>query len=122
MVSRALGARHEGPRDDASILPHHLVAVGGLDIAQVDLALAQGATVFTLCPPWTRPDIQRDAAREVGQRVDRDDLVRGQLPIALMPASKLPPECAALPSMSTTEKTPPLRPVTTLPSGGRVRS
>ena len=38
-------------------------------------------------------------------------------PMALTPCSKLPPECAALPNTSIFMKTPPLRPVTTLPEG-----
>ena len=38
-------------------------------------------------------------------------------PMALMPFSKAPPECAALPVTSTRRNTPPLRPVTTLPLG-----
>ena len=38
-------------------------------------------------------------------------------PMALMPFSKLPPECAALPITSKRMNTPPLRPVTTLPLG-----
>ena len=38
-------------------------------------------------------------------------------PMALMPFSKLPPECAALPDTSKRRNTPPLRPVTMLPLG-----
>ena len=38
-------------------------------------------------------------------------------PMALTPCSKLPPEWAALPATSIFMKTPPLRPVTTLPEG-----
>ncbi|MCY1309511.1 hypothetical protein D9M70_596140 [compost metagenome] len=34
-----------------------------------------------------------------------------------MPSAKFAPECAALPSISMLKKTPPLRPVTTLPDG-----
>ena len=37
--------------------------------------------------------------------------------MALIPASKEPPECAAFPYTVHSENTPPLRPVTTLPVG-----
>ena len=70
--------------------------------------------MFTLCPPQTRPTLSvMPRARSVSAWMAVT--LAASSPIALMPASKLPPEWAARPSISTAMKTPPLRPVTTPP-------
>lgn len=72
--------------------------------------------MFTLCPPETRPTFKvMPRLRSVSAWIAT--IFCASSPIALMPASKLPPEWDALPSMSKIEKTPPLRPVTTPPLG-----
>ena len=57
-------------------LAHHLVAVGGLHVAQVDLALRPGRDGVHALPARDQADIQGDAALQIGQRMDGGDLRR----------------------------------------------
>jgi hypothetical protein len=72
--------------------------------------------VFTLCPPLTRPTFTVIPRLRSVMACSACTL-RASSSMALIPASKLPPEWAALPSISKKEKTPPLRPVTMPPEG-----
>ena len=72
--------------------------------------------MLTLWPPETRPTLTvRPRGRSV--RACIATILCASSPIAEMPFSKLPPECAALPNTSQRMKMPPLRPCTTLPVG-----
>ena len=51
-----------------------VVLVAGIDVAQVDLALGPRRDGVDALAAADQADIQRDAAVEVGQRVDRLDL------------------------------------------------
>ena len=89
-------------------------------VAQVDLALRPGRHGVHALPAGDKADIRGDAALEVGQRMEGGDLAASS-PMALMPASKLPPEWAALPSMSK-RRNAALAPGHHSPSAGRVPS
>ena len=75
---------------------------------------AQGATVLTVWPPETTPTLSVMPFFGSLSACSASVLCASSL-IALMPASKLAPECAALPVISKRMNTPPLRPVTAAP-------
>ena len=70
------GAGHARLRHDRFDGGQHAVAVGGIDIAQVDLARSRGRHRVHRLPAFDHADIDGDALGEIGERVQGDDLVR----------------------------------------------
>ena len=73
---RRRGARHGRAGDDLLDAAHGVGAVRRRDVAQVDLALGRGRDGVDRLPAGDQPDVHRRAARDVGDRMQRDDLVR----------------------------------------------
>ena len=71
-----LGARHVAALDDGADPRHRIVAVRRIDVAQVDLALGPGCDGVDALPAAHQADVHRDAAIEIGDRVQRLDLAR----------------------------------------------
>ena len=110
------GAGHEALGHDLLDLRHgRLALVAGVMKRRSTSPLAQGATVLTVCPPDTTPTLSVMPLPGSLSACSASVLCASSL-IALMPASKLAPECAALPVISKRMNTPPLRPVTATPA------
>ncbi len=71
-----LRPRHVAALDDRADARHRIVAIRRLHVAQVDLALRPGRHRVDALPAAHQADVHRDAAIEVGQRVQRLHLAR----------------------------------------------
>ena len=110
-LQRRAGAGHEAFVHDRLDLGQGVGAIRRRDEAQIDLAARPRRHRVDGLPARHHADIERDALVRLGQRVERQRLVR-ELVDRADALLEVRPECAALPVMSKRMNTPPLRPVT----------
>ena len=58
-------------------LAHNLITIGQFNIAQINLELAGGGHGIHALPTTHQTDIQRNAALQIRQRMNGDNLLRG---------------------------------------------